>query len=242
MYKNAIDESQCAITCNYMTNKIELSLPDFPTPGWRVQPVFTPPKIDMDTILDYQPGRTPPNIELHMKWQGEEEPREEDVKIDVDIDGGVVKSLTIFCRPCISATSVTVPEMNPTQPMAIAVQQPLPSRSDRPTLPQLQCMPTQSGEDIRIIESIGIKYRSLGTDLLNDPTGAVISAIRNEHHHQPCEITYAILSKWLQGKGKYPKTWETLISVLNSIQLSVLASDIEKTCQIHSFFVTSLYC
>ena len=65
-----------------------------------------------------------------------------------------------------------------------------------------------------------------GVLLLNDETGAEVTAIVTKHHGNAAEINLEILRQWIEGKGK-PLSWDTLISVLNHIGLGTLASDIK---------------
>ena len=100
--------------------------------------------------------------------------------------------------------------------------------SDRPTLPLLTFMSTKCGGALRIIQQIGQHYKKLGTLLLEDDTGAITEGIIAAHPHQPEHISDAILAKWLNGIGRQPVTWATLIAVLNEIDLKQLARDVEK--------------
>ena len=65
-----------------------------------------------------------------------------------------------------------------------------------------------------------------GVLLLNDETGAQVSSIVTKHHGNAAGINLEILKQWIEGKGK-PLSWDTLISVLNSIGLCTLASEIK---------------
>lgn len=96
-----------------------------------------------------------------------------------------------------------------------------------PTLPELICFKTRSGS-INILEKIGTQYKQLGILLLEDTTGAITKAII-KHSHDATEINLQILEQWIQGKGKKPLKWSTLIEVLNDIGLSKLANEIEHT-------------
>ena len=40
-----------------------------------------------------------------------------------------------------------------------------------------------------------------------------------------------ILEKWLQGEGRTPKSWTTIIRVLKEINLNELAKDIKQTLE-----------
>ena len=99
----------------------------------------------------------------------------------------------------------------------------------KPTLPLLQRFPTQSGGVIKIIERIGTRHHDLGILLLNDEDGIITANINNQYKHDPpSRTTEAILQKWLQGTGRKPQTWDTLITVLREIELNTLAQEIEE--------------
>ena len=93
-------------------------------------------------------------------------------------------------------------------------------------LQQLICFKTRSGR-INILEQIGTHYRELGILLLDDTTGAVTKAIIEQYNYDATKIIFEIFEKWIQGKGKLPVEWGTLIEVLNDIELSELANKIK---------------
>ena len=99
----------------------------------------------------------------------------------------------------------------------------------KPTLPLLQRFPTKSGSVIKNIEKIGTSYHDLGIRLLNDGDGTITADIEAQYKHDPpTRTTEAILQKWLQGTGRKPQTWDTLITVLREIELNTLAQEIEE--------------
>ena len=103
----------------------------------------------------------------------------------------------------------------------------LPSIVQRPTLEQLICFKTRSGS-INVLEQIGAHYRELGILLLNDTTGAVTESIIIKHCRDATTINHEILQRWIQGKGKLPVEWSTLVEILKDIELVQLACDIEQ--------------
>ena len=105
-------------------------------------------------------------------------------------------------------------------PILIALGQPTVA------LPQLICFKTRSGR-INILEQIGTHYRELGILLLDDTTGAVTKAIIEQYNYDATKIIFEIFEKWIQGKGKLPVEWDTLIEVLNDIELSELGNKIK---------------
>ena len=57
--------------------------------------------------------------------------------------------------------------------------------------------------------------------------GARVDAIEKKYHEVAKDINLEILSKWVNGSGKKPVTWKTLIDVLLEIGLTTLADDIK---------------
>ena len=106
----------------------------------------------------------------------------------------------------------------------------LPSTEDRPTLPQLIVFKTNTGS-INILQDIGTHYDVLGTLLLQDNYGTVTQAIKDQYQRDADKINNEILQRWIQGKGRQPVQWSTLIDVLKKIQLSELAKKIEEVLQ-----------
>ena len=106
----------------------------------------------------------------------------------------------------------------------------LPSTEDRPTLPQLIDFKLQSGS-INTMEQIGARYNTLGPLLLEDTDGTITEGIEKQCHHVVYDINLKILQRWIQGKGRQPVQWSTLIDVLKKIQLSELAKQIEEVLQ-----------
>ena len=98
---------------------------------------------------------------------------------------------------------------------------------ERPTIPLLSCFKTASG-NLNIPQEIGQNYLQFGYLLLDDTSGAVTNGIAAEGAHDSTRINHEILRLWVQGKGKKPVQWSTLIETLKDIDMSVLATDIEK--------------
>ena len=95
-----------------------------------------------------------------------------------------------------------------------------------PNLVELITFPGRSKE-INIPEQIGTKYTSFGILLLNDSNAARVKAIEIKYHEDTQEINLEILRQWIEGNGKQPVTWRTLVDVLCKIGLTTLADDIK---------------
>ena len=104
-----------------------------------------------------------------------------------------------------------------------------------PTLPTLLKFPCK-GRFIDIISEIGAKHKKFGILLLNNRTGARITAIAQKHTDDAEQINIEVLQEWLQGKGKKPVTWHTLIEVVKDTGLSELAKDISATCNLSHIY------
>ena len=88
--------------------------------------------------------------------------------------------------------------------------------TDKPTLPQLLSFPCAERK-VNIPVEIGTKYVRFGTLLLEDANGAKVSNMEHKYQRDPEQINTEILREWLNGKGKQPVTWATLIEVLHDI-------------------------
>ena len=94
-FKDAVGVTKRSMICDYTTKEIALSPLPIEGSGWSVNSTFMPAKIDMEKITYYRPGTRLPNIELQMKWVGMGEP--EDEEIEIQVDGGDIKSFTLYC-------------------------------------------------------------------------------------------------------------------------------------------------
>ena len=123
-----------------------------------------------------------------------------------------------------------MPSSREVQQQSMKCKERLPSTEDRPTLPELIDFKTSTGS-INIIMCIGTHYDVLGTLLLQDNDGTVTQAIRDQYQRDAEKINREILQRWIQGKGRQPVQWSTLIVVLKKIELSELAKKIEEVLQ-----------
>ena len=98
---------------------------------------------------------------------------------------------------------------------------------ERPDLLNLLNFPGSSGI-INVPKQIGTKYFVFGIQVLNDKTGAEVSAIVTKYRDDVEQINLEILRQWIGGKGKL-LSWNTLIDVLKAVGLNVLACDIQES-------------
>ena len=89
--------------------------------------------------------------------------------------------------------------------------------------------PKLDGSKINILTSIGVHYNVFGPFLLNDNDGSKTDALKESCMRESHAINQEISKQWLQGKGKWPVTWATFLSVLKKMDMKTLAFDIESS-------------
>ena len=82
------------------------------------------------------------------------------------------------------------------------------------------------GSKINILTRIGVRYNVFGPFLLNDNDGSVTDTLKESCMRESHAINQEISKLWLQGKGKWPITWVTFLSVLKEMDMKALAFDI----------------
>ena len=118
-YSDAVPGSSNSILCDYTTRAITLSIQANPQAGWIVVPDFDPPQILTRLIQEYREGKTPPCIQLNVKWTGQGKPKEEELKIRVH--GCSIKSFTLFSKHFIPS-SIATQLQSQHQPLVLGLQ------------------------------------------------------------------------------------------------------------------------
>ena len=101
-----------------------------------------------------------------------------------------------------------------------------------PTLGTLRHFPVANGH-IDIAAEIGAEYNKFGTLLLNDENGNKVRNIEVSKRGDPVDITVEILRQWLNGKGREPVTWQTLVECLRDTDLNTLVDNMKKSLSEH---------
>ena len=83
---------------------------------------------------------------------------------------------------------------------------------------------------INIPREVGTKYHNLGAQLLLGSFG-YIRSLERELHENAERINCQILQEWLDGKGRKPTSWGTLVRVLSDIEMGELANKIETSLE-----------
>ena len=82
---------------------------------------------------------------------------------------------------------------------------------------------------MNLAEEIGTHYTKFGVSLLEDATGNRVANIVQAHRDRAEEINCEVFRLWLNGKGRQPVSWDTLVCVLRDVGLKKLAQHITLT-------------
>ena len=96
----------------------------------------------------------------------------------------------------------------------------------QPTLMQLTYMVAPSGKEVRIIENISAKWKKVGILFNFDPTGCTIDLIDARHPSDPEACCTDMMKMWLEGRGRKPASWATLVEVLKNAKFNNLADEL----------------
>ena len=80
--------------------------------------------------------------------------------------------------------------------------------------------------NINILQEVGHRYKRFGRELLRGRMRRV-RPIMHVYREQPEHINLHILLEWLEGEGRRPVTWGTLVQTLENIRLYRLAREIQ---------------
>ena len=101
-------------------------------------------------------------------------------------------------------------------------------KSRKPALHKLDLLKDRD-KTVKVIDSAAHKWETLAIRL--HFKFADIKRIEKDCHFQTVDACRTVMGEWLEGKGRVPVTWETLIKVLNESGLSELSKDLEDILQ-----------
>lgn len=100
----------------------------------------------------------------------------------------------------------------------------------RPKLPVLLSFP-RGNSTIDLTIEIGESYSKFAVFLLNDETGAIITALEGQHHNDAAKINSVVFTKWLTGVNEVDVTWNWLVECLRKANLHALADSVDSELQ-----------
>jgi hypothetical protein len=78
---------------------------------------------------------------------------------------------------------------------------------------------------VKVIKRAAAKWESIATSLYFESHD--ISRIREDYPQQSTKACRTVFNEWLQGDGRKPTTWNTVIKALEEADLSELAGDLK---------------
>ena len=93
-----------------------------------------------------------------------------------------------------------------------------------PRLHQLDLIECE-GKHLRIIHAAASKWRKLATRLYFEPSD--IDCIRSDNPIHCYDACWQVCSEWLNGVGRSPIRWTTLIKALEEADLSEVSKELE---------------
>ena len=77
---------------------------------------------------------------------------------------------------------------------------------------------------VKVIERIAASWKRVATTLHFE--GHEINIIDTDHDRRSENACRKLFTEWLDGKGRQPKTWGTVLSALNEAGFGEVASDL----------------
>ena len=88
-----------------------------------------------------------------------------------------------------------------------------------------------NGKVVKVIEKVASTWNKIAVRLYFNHHN--ISRISRDSHEQSVQAMSAVFTEWLEGKGRKPTTWETLITALKEGEFLTVASDLEIVFGVH---------
>ena len=100
-----------------------------------------------------------------------------------------------------------------------------PTTSSLPKLHHLNHIKGSNGKTVKVIKQAAAKWESVATSLHFESHD--INCIRKDYPQQSVDACRTVFNEWLQGYGRKPTTWNTVIKALEEAELSELAGELK---------------
>ena len=80
---------------------------------------------------------------------------------------------------------------------------------------------------MKIISTIAAKWEKFGILLDFDETGRILDRIAKDHPSDAERCCTQMMKEWLEGRGRQPATWATLIDLLKDADINDLTQQLE---------------
>ena len=95
----------------------------------------------------------------------------------------------------------------------------------KPLLHELDLL-VGNGMKVRVFSTTASRWDNLALRLYFEPSD--IERIRKNNHFMCESACRSFFGEWLQGKGRQPITWRTLVTALVEVDLSEFAKEVEQ--------------
>ena len=85
---------------------------------------------------------------------------------------------------------------------------------------------------MRLIKKVAASWDEVALSLHFEASD--VSRIERDHHQQSVQASRVVFSEWLEGRGRQPITWQTLITALKQAGLQTVSNDLERMLSINS--------
>ena len=82
-----------------------------------------------------------------------------------------------------------------------------------------------NGKVVKVIETVAAKWEKVAIRLYFDHNN--IDRIKRDSHYQSDPCCRKMFGEWVDGKGRKPVNWQTLITVLSEADCSELSRELE---------------
>ena len=97
--------------------------------------------------------------------------------------------------------------------------------SSIPKLHQIDRIEGYDGKVVQVIKYVAARWEEVATRLHFESHD--ISRINGDNHYKNIPCCRKMFGEWLDGNGREPVNWETLITALKEAGFSQLASDLQ---------------
>ena len=77
-----------------------------------------------------------------------------------------------------------------------------------------------------IITAIAQDWKNFGIYFDFDETGRTLNRIAKDYHYHSIDCCTQMMTEWLEGSGRQPATWATLIDLLKDAEMNDLAQQL----------------
>ena len=77
-----------------------------------------------------------------------------------------------------------------------------------------------------IITAITQDWKNFGIYFDFDETGRTLNCIAKDYHYHSIDCCTQMMTEWLEGSGRQPATWATLIDLLKDAEMNDLAQQL----------------